>query len=57
MTVWTFAWSEIIMKAKDEMVLVRDHLKRKSEELGVSTYLRENFPDILASLDAKLGTP
>jgi len=55
MTVWAFEWSEIIAKAKDEMILVRDHLKRKSEELSVSKYLSENFPDILDSLNQKLA--
>ena len=55
MTVWAFEWSEIIAKAKDEMILVREHLKRKSEELSVSKYLSENFPDILESLNRKLA--
>lgn len=55
MTVWVFEWSEIIAKAREEMVLVRDHLKRKSQELTVSQYLTENFPDILDSLNKKLS--
>jgi hypothetical protein len=50
MTVWAFGWSEIITRARDEMHLVRDHLQRKSQELTVSGYLRENFPEILDSL-------
>ena len=54
MTVWAFEWSEIIARAKEEMILVRDHLKRKSQELTVSKYLSENFPDILESLNKKL---
>jgi len=56
MTVWAFQWSEIITTAKDEMVLVREHLKRKSEELSVSQYLSENFPDVLAALSQNLAT-
>ncbi len=55
MTVWAFEWSEIITAAKDEMVLVREHLRRKSEELSVSDYLTENFPDVLATLTRKLA--
>jgi hypothetical protein len=55
MTVWAFQWSEIITTGKDEMVLVREHLKRKSEELSVSQYLSENFPDVLAALTQKLA--
>ncbi|MEQ1858429.1 MAG: ATP-binding protein [Chthoniobacteraceae bacterium] len=56
MTVWAFEWSEIIAKAKEEMMLVKDHLKRKSEELTVSQYLSENFPDILESLTKKFSS-
>lgn len=50
MTVWTFKWSEIIARSKEEMQLVRDNLKIKSEQLSISNYLKENFPDILSSL-------
>jgi hypothetical protein len=55
MTLWALEWSELISKAKEEMHLVRDHLKRKSEELGVSDYLRERFPEILEDLNTKLA--
>lgn len=47
MTVWAFEWSELITRAKEEMHLVREHLQRKSQELSISEYLRENFPDVL----------
>lgn len=47
MTVWAFQWSEIINRAREEMQLVRQHLRKKSNELSVSEYLRKNFPDIL----------
>ncbi|MBF0317134.1 MAG: hypothetical protein HQL04_03085 [Nitrospirae bacterium] len=51
MTIWTFTWSEIIGRAKEEMMLIREHLKIKSEQLLISKYLRENFPDVLGSLN------
>jgi hypothetical protein len=54
MTVWAFEWSEIISRAKEELQLVRNHLKLKSEELSVSQYLQENFPEILEDLNKKL---
>jgi hypothetical protein len=47
MTVWAFTWSEIITEARDEMHLVNNHLEKKSQELSVSDYVRENFPEIL----------
>lgn len=50
MTLWALEWSELITNARSEMQLVRDHLKRKSEELTISEYLRETFPDVLDSL-------
>ena len=50
MTLWALEWSEVISNARSEMQLVRDHLKRKSEELTISDYLRETFPDVLDSL-------
>jgi hypothetical protein len=50
LTVWALEWSEIVAKARAEMQLVRDHLKRKSEDLTISEYLKENFPDILEGL-------
>ena len=52
---WALEWSEIETRAREEMQLVRDHLKLKSEELTVSDYLRENFPEILATLFAAAG--
>jgi len=56
MSVWAFEWSEIITRAREEMQLVRDHLKRKSEELTVSDYLRQNFPEILETLSTQLNS-
>lgn len=50
MTVWAFEWSEIITRAKEEMQLVRNHLKLKTDELSISDYLRKNFPEILGSM-------
>jgi hypothetical protein len=44
--VWVFQWSEIITAAREEMHLVRDHLRRRSEELSVSEYLKKEFPEI-----------
>ena len=51
MRVWAFEWSELISVAREEMQLVREHLQRTSEELSVSNYLRENFPEILGKLE------
>lgn len=42
--VWVFKWSELIQKMKDEMTLVRDHLKLKTDELAVSEDLKKEFP-------------
>ncbi|MCB0413370.1 MAG: ATP-binding protein [Bdellovibrionales bacterium] len=42
--VWVFKWSELIQKKKDEMQLVRDHLKMKTDELAVSEDLKKEFP-------------
>jgi hypothetical protein len=50
MTLWALEWSEIITNARSEMQLVREHLKRKSEELTISDYLKENFPEILENM-------
>ena len=49
-TVWAFEWNEIIARAKEEMQLVLNHLRRKSNEPKVSDYLRENYPEIMDSL-------
>jgi hypothetical protein len=54
MDVWAFEWSEIISNARTEMQLVNDQLKRKSQELTVSDYLKENFPEILADLSERI---
>jgi hypothetical protein len=43
----------MITAARDEMQLVRDHLQRRSEELSVSDYLREEFPEIADLQDVK----
>jgi hypothetical protein len=51
MTVWAFNWSEIITNAKEEMTLVSQHLEKKSQELSVSDYLKENYPEIFESLN------
>jgi len=56
MTLWALEWSEIIANARAEMQLVRDHLKQKSEELTLSDYLRENFPEVLSSIRTKTST-
>jgi len=50
MTIWAFEWSEIIARAKEEMQFVRNNLKMKTEQLGVSEYLKKNYPDILQPL-------
>ena len=55
MTVWAFQWSELIQRAKDEMHLIREHLKATSKELSVSEYLRENFPEVLGELSKKMA--
>jgi hypothetical protein len=47
MTLWAFTWAEIIQRARDEMQLVRDHLRIKSQHLTINQYLQDNFPDIL----------
>jgi hypothetical protein len=46
-TVFGYTWGELIEKARDDMKLVRQHLERKSQEMNVSEYLRQNFPDIV----------
>jgi hypothetical protein len=55
MTVWAVQWSEIIENAKQELRLVREHLHLKSEELSVSDYLKDNFPNILDELSDRSG--
>ncbi len=57
MTLWAFEWNEVIGRAREEMHLVRDHLKQKSTELTVSDYLRESFPEILESLKMDTAGP
>ena len=54
MNVWAVEWSELIAKARSEMQLVRDHLRKKSTELRVSDYLRENFPNVLEGLSERM---
>jgi hypothetical protein len=49
MTVWAFEWNEIIAQAREELQLVREHLKTKSSELSVSDYLREEYPQIFGA--------
>ena len=51
MTVWAFSWGEIIASAKEEMTLVSQHLEKKSQELAVSDYLKENYPEIFEHLN------
>lgn len=46
-TVAVHSWGEIIERARAEMHLVQQHLEKKSVELNVSAYLRDNFPDIV----------
>lgn len=55
MTVWAFRWSEVIKRSHDELDLVSKHLERKSAELSVSSFLQENFPEILQDLSGRLG--
>lgn len=50
MTLWALEWSEIITNARSEMQLVRDHLKQKSQDLTISDYLKENFPEVLDNI-------
>ena len=53
MTVWAFKWSEIITSAREEMTLVSQHLEKKSQELSVSDYLKDNYPEIFENLNGK----
>ncbi len=53
MTLWALEWSELITNARSEMQLVRQHLKQKSEELTLTDYLKENFPEVLSRLRPK----
>ena len=46
MKIWVLRWSDIIQKAKDEMTLVRDHLKITSDEISTVDYIKEEFPFI-----------
>lgn len=46
-TVFVYSWGEIIDRARDEMRLVQQHLEKKSVELNIPAYMRENFPDII----------
>jgi len=55
MTVWALKWSEVIQHSRDELHLVSKHLERKSKELSVSTFLRENFPSVLEGLAQRMG--
>jgi len=50
MTVWAFTWGEIVAGAREEMTLVSKHLEKKSEELAISDYLKENYPEIFENL-------
>jgi hypothetical protein len=51
MRLWVFTWADVIARAKEEMRMVKQHLRDKSAELSVSEYLRTNFPEILDSLE------
>jgi hypothetical protein len=55
MTVWALEWSEIISRANEEMAFVKQHLEKKTRELGVSEYLRQDFPDILREVSTSAG--
>lgn len=46
MKIWVFKWSEVIQKSKEEMRLVKEHLKLKAQELSVADYIKEEFPYI-----------
>lgn len=43
MKVWVYQWSEIIQRAEEEMSLIRNHLKLKTEELQISSELKKAY--------------
>jgi hypothetical protein len=53
---WVFAWGEVIDRARQEMLLVRQHLELKSQELSASDYLRERFPEAFEKMTAKAAS-
>jgi methyl coenzyme M reductase subunit C len=58
MKLWVFSWADVIARAREEMQLVKQHLRHKSAELSVSEYLQTHFPEILDTLqmtDATIG--
>jgi hypothetical protein len=50
--IWVFKWSEIISRARDELRLVREHLKRKATELNLE-YWRQEFPEIMEEIQER----
>jgi hypothetical protein len=56
MRMWALSWGEIIQRARGEMLMVREHLKLKSEEISTSAYLRQHFPDALRHSAEATGT-
>ena len=53
-TVWAFGWSELITKAEAELFLIKTHLEETSNELNLSKYIEENFPNLF---EAVVGEP
>jgi hypothetical protein len=49
---WVFTWGEIIDRARDEMLLVRQHLELKSQEFSASEYIQQRFPALAKERDA-----
>jgi hypothetical protein len=43
---WVFTWGEIIDRAKEEMLLVRQHLELKSREFSVADYVQHRLSQI-----------
>jgi hypothetical protein len=57
MKLWVFTWAELINDARTELQLVRDHLRAKSQQLSVSEYLKNKFPEVAASILEGRGQP
>lgn len=50
MNLWCFTWSELIERARVEMVFALEHLKAKSEELRAYDYIRKYHPDVFSEM-------
>lgn len=55
--IWVFTWSEIITKAKQEMTLVREHLKLKTQDFPIAEYISKEFPFVNAPGEGKATPP